>query len=56
MSKTKINKGRNWEVVDMILGCKGGPMRDRRERRVKEAVDFEAEYGYDEKDESKEID
>ena len=30
-------KPRSIITMDMILNCKGGPMRDRRERRAKDA-------------------
>lgn len=40
-------KPRNAIVEDMILNTKGGPMRDRRERRMQDARNFrfEEEYG-----------
>ena len=37
MKKRKPRKPRNLEALGMILGRKGGPMRDRRERRPKDA-------------------
>jgi hypothetical protein len=37
MKRTKRRKARNLEVVAMILTRKGGPMRDRRDRRPKDA-------------------
>lgn len=39
-SKIKVrkqNKPRNLVVRDMLLNTKGGPMRDKRERRPKDA-------------------
>ena len=33
MKRTKLRKARNLDVVEMILTRKGGPHRDRREKR-----------------------
>jgi hypothetical protein len=35
----QVKKPRNLDVKDMILNTKGGPMRDRRDRRAKENED-----------------
>jgi hypothetical protein len=35
--KRKMRKPRDLVTLGMILSCKGGPMRDRRERRAKDA-------------------
>lgn len=37
MKKRKPRKPRNLEALGMILGRKGGPMRDRRQRRPKDS-------------------
>ena len=34
MKRTKPRKPRNMDVVEMLLTRKGGPMRDRREKRA----------------------
>lgn len=39
----KTPKARPQEVLTAILHCKGGPMRDRRLRRAKEARDWLAD-------------
>jgi hypothetical protein len=48
MSKTirklRQKKHRNIEVLDMLLHCKGRPMRDRRERRTHEKKSYLKEY------------
>jgi hypothetical protein len=33
MKRTKLRKARNLDVVEMILTRKGGPHRDRRDKR-----------------------
>ena len=40
----EMRKPRNMEVLGMILNCKGGPMRDRRERRIHEKENYLEEY------------
>jgi hypothetical protein len=37
IKKRPMKKARNWDVVGMILGCKGEPMRHRSDRRSKDA-------------------
>ena len=34
---------RNWEVVDMLLGRKGGPHKDRRDKRSRRDRDWKDE-------------
>jgi hypothetical protein len=34
----KQHKRRNLDVVDMIIGRKGGPMKDKRLKRIKERL------------------
>lgn len=40
----EMRKPRNMEVLGMILNCKGGAMRDRRERRIHEKENYLEEY------------
>lgn len=37
IKKKKPKRPRNIEILQMTLHCKGGPMKDRRQRRAKDS-------------------